>query len=68
MAGEKLTIGNVEIVSLSDGALEFDLCNFFPSISSEDWAPHQDHITSEGKVSFNLACFLDGLGDQPSMM
>ena len=58
MAGDKVTIGNVEIISLSDGMLEFDLCNFFPSISSEDWAPHQDHLSSEGKVSFNLACFL----------
>ncbi len=58
MAGEKLTIGNVEIISLSDGVLEFDLCNFFPGIPAEDWAPHQDHLSSEGKVSFNLACFL----------
>ena len=30
MAGNKLTIGNVEITSLTDGLLEFDLCNFFP--------------------------------------
>ena len=30
MAGNKITIGNVEITSLSDGILEFDLCNFFP--------------------------------------
>ena len=32
MPGNKLTIGNVEITSLSDGLLEFDLCNFFPAI------------------------------------
>ena len=32
MASDKLTIGNVEITSLSDGILEFDLCNFFPDI------------------------------------
>ena len=29
MPGNKLNIGNVEITSLSDGLLEFDLCNFF---------------------------------------
>ena len=32
MAGNKLTIGNVEITSLTDGLLAFDLCNFFPSL------------------------------------
>ena len=58
MASERVTIGNVEIVSLSDGVLEFDLCNFFPGIPAENWGPHEAHLTSEGKVSFNLACFL----------
>ena len=37
MASDKLTIGNVEITSLSDGILEFDLCNFFPDIPEDDW-------------------------------
>jgi hypothetical protein len=32
MPVDKLTIGNVEITALSDGVLEFDLCNFFPTI------------------------------------
>ena len=58
MAGEKMTIGNVEIISLSDGVLEFDLCNFFPGVPAEDWASHETHLTQEHKVRFNLACFL----------
>ena len=37
MPNDKMTIGNVEITSLSDGVLEFDLCNFFPDIPAEDW-------------------------------
>ena len=32
MPDNKITIGNVEITSLSDGVLEFDLCNFLPSV------------------------------------
>jgi len=32
MANNRIAVGNVEILSLSDGALEFDLCNFFPNI------------------------------------
>ena len=58
MTATKITVGNVEIASLSDGLLEFDLCNFFPDIPAADWVPFHDHLTPERKVSFNLACFL----------
>jgi glyoxylase-like metal-dependent hydrolase (beta-lactamase superfamily II) len=77
MAGNKLTIGNVEITSLSDGLLAFDLCNFFPEIPEENWGPYGDHLTEDHRVQFNLACFLvrsdgktiavdTGLGPKPA--
>ena len=77
MAGAKLAIGNVEITSLSDGLLEYDLCNFFPAIPEEDWGPYENHLTEDHRVRFNLACFLvrsegktiavdTGLGPKPS--
>ena len=77
MAGNNITIGNVEITSLSDGILEFDLCNFFPGVPSENWAPYGDHLTEDHNVRFNLACFLvrsdgrnivvdTGLGPKPA--
>ena len=37
MAGNKLTIGNVEITSLSDGILEFDLCQTSWNSKSGNW-------------------------------
>ena len=59
MAGNRVTVGNVEIVSLSDGILEFDLCNFFPNHKSEEeWQPYVQHLTDEHKVRFNLASYL----------
>ena len=58
MANDKLTIGNVEITSLSDGILEFDLCNFFPDIPEEDWNGQEAHLSASHGVLFNLACFL----------
>ena len=77
MPANKITIGNVEITSLSDGILEFDLCNFFPDIPSEHWSPYREHLTPEQHVRFNLACFLirsggrniivdTGLGPKPA--
>ena len=77
MPGNKLTIGNVEITSLSDGLLEFDLCNFFPAIPEDDWHGHEAHLSPSGGVRFNLACFVirsegrtiavdTGLGPKPT--
>ena len=58
MAGNRVTVGDVEIISLSDGSLAFDLCNFFPTIPEESWQPYQDLLTPEHQVRFNLASFL----------
>jgi len=58
MANNKMTVGNVEIVSLSDGILEFDLCNFFPTIPNDNWQPYESHLTADHHVQFNLGSFL----------
>ena len=58
LPNDKLTIGNVEITSLSDGVLAFALCNFFPDIAKDDWKGQEDHLSADGGVSFNLACYL----------
>ena len=58
MPNDKMTIGKVEITSLSDGVLEFDLCNFFPDIPAGDWKGQEAHLSASNGVSFNLACFL----------
>ncbi len=72
-----IRVGDVEIVALSDGMLEFDLCNFFPTIPGEQWQPHGAHLTDEHKVRFNLGSYLirssgrtilvdTGLGPRPA--
>lgn len=58
MANHRITVGNVEIVSLSDGILEFDLCNFFPTIPNDNWQPYESHLTADHHVQFNLGSFL----------
>ena len=57
MPSDKLTIGDVEITSLSDGILELDLCNFFPEIPEDDWKGQEEHLNAAHGVTFNLACF-----------
>jgi glyoxylase-like metal-dependent hydrolase (beta-lactamase superfamily II) len=77
MASNVIRVGNVEIMQLSDGMLEFDLCNFFPTIPGEDWRGYESHLTHEHKVRFNLGSYLirsggrnilvdTGLGPRPA--
>jgi glyoxylase-like metal-dependent hydrolase (beta-lactamase superfamily II) len=56
-------VGNVEIMALSDGILEFDLCNFFPTIPADDWRPYESHL-HDHKVRFNLGSYLIRGGGQ----
>ncbi|GIX47795.1 MAG: MBL fold metallo-hydrolase [Candidatus Tectimicrobiota bacterium] len=58
MPQERLRVGNVEILALSDGLLEFDPCAFFPTVPAAQWAPYTDHLTAEHRVRFNLGSFL----------
>jgi glyoxylase-like metal-dependent hydrolase (beta-lactamase superfamily II) len=77
MASNIVRVGNVEILALSDGMLEFDLCNFFPTIPGEQWQPYEAHLTEAHKVRFNLGSYLirtdgrtvlvdTGLGPKPA--
>ena len=77
MANNVIRVGNVEIMQLSDGMLEFDPCNFFPTIPEDKWSPYESHLTDEHKVRFNLGSYLiradgrtilvdTGLGPQPA--
>src|SRR5688572_6898005 len=76
MAPNIVRIGNVEIVHLSDGILEFDLCNFFPTIPEAEWQPYEAHLHVH-RVRFNLGSYLirsdgrtilvdTGLGPKPA--
>ena len=76
MATNVIRVGRVEILALSDGSLEFDLCNFFPTIPEEQWQPYEAHL-HEHRVRFNLGSYLirsdgktilvdTGLGPKPA--
>ena len=55
---DTITVGEVQVTSLSDGFLEFDLCNFYPSLPEEDWQPYREYLTSEHRVHLELASYL----------
>jgi glyoxylase-like metal-dependent hydrolase (beta-lactamase superfamily II) len=76
MAPNVVRVGDIEITQLSDGMLEFDLCNFFPTIEESNWSPYESHL-HEHNVRFNLGSYLirgggktilvdTGLGPRPA--
>lgn len=76
MASNVIRVGDIEITQLSDGMLEFDLCNFFPTIPENEWTEYESHL-HEHKVRFNLGSYLiraggrtilidTGLGPKPA--
>lgn len=58
MSQYKTTIGNVEILALSDGSIRFAPSDFFPTIPAHAWQPYSNHLTPQGDMILNLGCFL----------
>ena len=58
MAKDTVTVGNVEITSISDGYMEFKVSNFFPTIPAECWEDHQEHLTGGNRLRLNLGSYL----------
>ena len=58
MAGDTVTVGNVEITHLSDGRLGFSMDEMFPSLPDEAWEPYRDLLTPEGRLELNVGSYL----------
>ena len=55
---DRVTVGDVEITSLSDGVRHIDSCGFFPTVRSEDWVKYPGALSPEHHVSINLGSYL----------
>ena len=58
MAVEKITVGDVEIIAVSDGQLYADPCTFFPSVETSKWDPYAADMTDEHNIALNIGSFL----------
>ena len=77
MVGDSVTIGRVHVTSLTDGTLEFDLCNFYPTVPSKEWEPYEEQLDPDHRLTLNMASYLvrsdgrtvlvdTGLGPEPA--
>ena len=67
MASNIVSVGKVEIVSLSDGRVESPAEVFFPTVPPEAMVPYADLFTEGGAVATNLGSFLVR-GEGPTVM
>ena len=58
MSEKRLRIGNVEVLALSDGRLQFVPSEFFPTVSEADWEPHRHQLEPNGSIVLNVGSFL----------
>ncbi len=77
MTRNRLNIGNVEVIAVSDGSIEFGTSEFFPGVPDEAWAPYRGLLGDGHTLLFNLGSFVlvsegktilvdAGLGESPS--
>ena len=65
MGSFKTLVGNVEVISLSDGTVELPASNVFPNVSSSEWDQHPERgASSEGVLTINFGSFVLRSQDQ----
>ena len=58
MADYIVSVGNVEIISLSDGITEFPAANILPGVTEADWQKYPGTVSAQGTLETNFGCFV----------
>ena len=58
MPEHRTIVGDVTVIAVSDGRLEFAPDEFFPTVEAVAWKPYADQLTQDGKVPMNIGSFL----------
>jgi glyoxylase-like metal-dependent hydrolase (beta-lactamase superfamily II) len=77
MSDYKLKVGNVELVALTDAAIERDPLQVFTSVPEDAWESYTSTLTADRKVQFNIGGYIarsdgttilidTGLGEGPA--
>ena len=57
MPENRITVGDIDIVSLSDGFIGLPIKGFFPNVSDEAWEPYLHQIRADRVLVSNLGSF-----------
>ena len=68
MPGYSVTVGDAEIISVSDGHIHFAPSDFFPSVESSEWDAYADLLTYDGLIRMNVGSFVIRVGDDVALV
>ena len=60
----RFTIGDLEVLVISDGQAQAPATVYFPGRTVEQWEPHKRWLDHQGNVVFPFTCFLVRSGDR----
>ena len=60
----RFTIGDLEVLVMSDGQAQVPATVYFPGSTVEQWEPHKRWLDHQGNVVFPFTCFLVRSGDR----
>ena len=55
---QRIQVGNVEMVALSDCEATYPASSVYPGAGSEQLAPYSRHMTADGGLTMNFGCYL----------
>ncbi len=58
MAKNEITVGNVEIVAVSDGYIGLPIKEFMPTVPDGDWEPYLDQLRADRVLVTNIGSFV----------
>lgn len=64
MATNRFTLGNVEIISISDASPQMQAASVFPNVTAEQWSKYPDAVSADGKMAGNFGVFVLRSGGQ----
>lgn len=58
MPDHSMIIGEVEVISVSDGSMSVIPSDFFPKVPTNNWIPYRSHLNAEGNIVLNIGSFV----------
>ena len=68
MPNYSVTVGDAEIISVSDGHIHFAPSDFFPSVEPSEWDAYADYLTPDGLIRMNVGSFVIRVGDDVALV
>ena len=68
MTKYSVSVGDAEIISVTDGHIHFKPSGFFPKVEPEEWVRYADQLTEHGAIKMNVGSFVVRIGGSTALI